>query len=213
VKLENYFAMPFIMVPMPDHQAVCAELGALFLAREAEGEQWRYRTRRVTQHGPLFESRFDLFNWPEQPVRKLAEFCNAQLGKLLANVTTLTPEQLQKAKLNYHAWFHITRKGGFQGLHNHQNASWSGIFCVDPGDEIEGRSDSGLVRFHDPRSFYYLDAGNENLKQPWSHGAFDYRHRAGVLVLFPSWAMHEIFPYLGERPRIVVAFNCWVHYS
>jgi hypothetical protein len=27
-------------------------------------------------------------------------------------------------------------------------------------------------------------------------------------VIFPSFLMHEIFVYRGERPRIVVAFNC-----
>ena len=35
-------------------------------------------------------------------------------------------------------------------------------------------------------------------------------HQAGQLVIFPSWLMHEVLPYLGERERIVVAFNAWI---
>ena len=31
------------------------------------------------------------------------------------------------------SWFHVTRRGGFFALHNHPNASWSGVYCVDPG--------------------------------------------------------------------------------
>jgi hypothetical protein len=213
VNLENHFAMPLAKVRMPDYEPICAELSRLFLAKEAAGDEWRYKLRRPTQHGPLFESRFDLFRWPEEPVRRLAGFCHTQLATLLVQITTLEREELEKLKFNYHAWFHITRNGGFQGLHNHQNASWSGIFCVDAGDSPADRPESGLVRFHDPRSFYYLDAGNENLKLPWSHGAFDLTHAAGQLALFPSWAMHEIFPYFGQRPRVVVAFNCWIEYG
>jgi hypothetical protein len=29
--------------------------------------------------------------------------------------------------------------------------------------------------------------------------------------MFPSHLNHEIFPYLGERPRIVIAFNCSIN--
>ena len=31
--------------------------------------------------------------------------------------------------------FHISRGGGFFGLHSHPNASWSGVYCVDPHRE------------------------------------------------------------------------------
>ena len=35
-------------------------------------------------------------------------------------------------------------------------------------------------------------------------------HRAGQLVMFPSWLYHEVLPYHGQRERIVVAFNAWL---
>jgi predicted 2-oxoglutarate/Fe(II)-dependent dioxygenase YbiX len=56
----------------------------------------------------------------------------------------------------------------------------------------------------------YADAGNGQLRLPYQHGGFDVTHRAGRLVIFPSHLYHEIFPYQGERPRIVIAFNCAV---
>jgi hypothetical protein len=36
-------------------------------------------------------------------------------------------------------------------------------------------------------------------------------HSAGRLILFPSYVMHEIFAYQGDRPRIVIAFNCSIN--
>lgn len=204
--------MPLAVVRLPDAERLCEDLTTLFLDRAADGDAWRNEKRRATQHGALFESRFDLFQWPERPVQAVAKFCHAQLSRFLREVSDYSDEELQRLRFDYHAWFHVTRAGGYQGLHNHQNATWSGIFCVDPGDDVPDRPDSGLVRFHDPRwcSYMHSDAGNTRLKMPWRHGGYDVRHRAGQLVIFPSYVMHEIFPYVGERPRVVIAFNRWL---
>ena len=36
------------------------------------------------------------------------------------------------------------------------------------------------------------------------------QHRPGQLVIFPSWLMHEVLPYVGRAERIVAAFNAWI---
>jgi uncharacterized protein (TIGR02466 family) len=210
IRITDLFTTPLADVTLPDHEPVCEELRQLFLEREKEGDAHRYHKRRETQFGDLFESKFDLFTWKDPCVVKIARFCHGALGELIRQLSNYSSEELTKLRFDYHAWFHVTRTGGFQGLHNHQNASWSGIFCVDPGDELPDRPDSGLVRFHDPRwcSWYHSEKGNLGLNDPYRHGGFDVTHRPGRLVIFPSFLTHEIFPYLGERPRIVIAFNC-----
>lgn len=210
IRITDIFTTPFVEARLADHEAVCEELRILLLEREAQGDKYRNEIRRVTQFGPLFESRFDLFRWEDPPVQKVARFSHAAIGQVLARTTDYTADEMQSLTFTYHAWFHVTRNGGFQGLHNHQNASWSGIFCVDPGDSPPDRPDSGLVRFHDPRacSWFYSEAGNIRLRMPFHHGAFDVVHQAGRLLIFPSYLNHEIFPYQGTRPRIVIAFNC-----
>jgi hypothetical protein len=55
-----------------------------------------------------------------------------------------------------------------------------------------------------------MDPGCENLQSPFSFGSMEIQHEAGKLWIFPSYMMHEIFPYYGEKPRGVVAFNCWL---
>jgi len=199
-------------MPPEEAQPLAGELTGLFLAREAAGAEYRNDVQFSTQHGSLFESRFDLFQWPEPPVRRLAQFCHDNLKATLQRLSDYSDEELGRLAFHYHSWFHITRQGGYQGLHNHQNASWSGIYCVDPGDEMPERPDSGMVRFHDPRgqADMYSDAGNQRLKIPANHGVLQIRHEPGKLLIFPSYLLHEIFPYAGQRPRIVVAFNCWI---
>jgi len=213
ISITDLFTMPMATAQIPNHQPLCVELTRLFLEKEKEGDKYRYHKRRATQFGPLFESKFDLFKWKDESVALIARFCHGCLSELIQEITEYDKEDLGKLRFDYQAWFHITRKGGYQGLHNHQNASWSGIFCVDPGDPVADRQDSGLVRYHDPRSgsFNYSDAGNLGLRLPYRHGGFDIVHSAGRLILFPSYVMHEIFTYQGDRPRIVIAFNCSIN--
>jgi uncharacterized protein (TIGR02466 family) len=212
-EVASFFAVPIAHAQLPGADELCAGLGELFIERADQGDAYRHQKRIDTMHGDLFESRFDLFSWPDPPVRRLAKGCHDALARLVQKLNGYSEVQMGQLRFSYHAWFHVTRKFGYQGQHNHPNASWSGIFCVDPGDEIPERPDSGLVRFHDPRTHIdmYSDAGNKALQLPYSMGSCDWRHRRGQLVIFPSYLRHEIYPYVGERPRIVVAFNCWIH--
>lgn len=212
VRIAPLFATPLAELRYPQPHRLCPQLAELFLERERSGDEYRNKTRRGTQHGDLFESRFDLFTWPEPEVQELGRFCHTGVVTMLRSIADVDEARLAQLKFNYHAWFHVTRNGGYQGVHNHQNAAWSGIFCVDPGDEVADRPDSGRVRFHDPKGFadMYRDAGNRTLRPPFNLDAFDVTHEAGKLLVFPSYLFHEIFVYVGTRPRIVVAFNCAV---
>lgn len=208
--IRALFATPFVTVSMPDAAPLCHELTELFLARE--NDEHRYRGVRATQRG-LFESRFDLFRWPDPPAQRLTAFCHEALSNFVMRLNGYTVEEMERLRFDYEAWFHVTRRGGFQGLHIHPNHTWSGIFCVDPGDPPPTPDSlSGVVRFHDPRLHVTMheDLGNRRLIPPFTTGGMDIRHEAGQLVLMPSYLHHEIFPYDGERPRLVVAFNCRV---
>ena len=211
-EVTPFFAVPIGRVTFPDHEPLCDALASLFVERSEQGETWRHQKYIDTMHGDLFESRFDLFNWPDPPIRELAAGCHSALAQLVQQLNQYSNERMAELQFDYHAWFHVTRKHGYQGQHNHPNASWSGIYCVDPGEPVEGRPDSALVRFHDPRGHVemYSDPGNRELRVPWNTGTVDVQHERGQLVLFPSYLRHEIYPYLGDRPRIVVAFNCWL---
>ncbi len=212
LQVDSCFAVPMARTRLPEADALCERLRPLFLEKAAAGETYRHQKFIDTMHGELFESRFDLFSWPDPPIRELAAGCHNALAQLVQQLNQYSSERMAELQFDYHAWFHVTRKHGFQGQHNHPNASWSGIFCVDQGEPVEGRPDSGLVRFHDPRGHVemYSDPGNRELRVPWNTGTVDVQHERGQLVLFPSYLRHEIYPYLGERPRIVVAFNCWL---
>lgn len=215
MQISYHFAVPLITFQYPEYETLNPRLEKLFLDMEAEGDKHRDTVKRDTQGGPLFESNFDLFYRQEAPIRELVNFVHNSLAATIFKLSDYSREEFEKLVWNYDAWFHVTRKGGYQGLHNHNNASWSGIYCINPGEPVEGRPDSGRVRFHDPRTNanYYSDPGMERIKAPAYYGGFDVTHKAGQLLIFPSYLLHEIFPYVGEKERIIVAFNSWVKWQ
>ncbi|MEN1925762.1 TIGR02466 family protein [Luteimonas sp. MJ293] len=202
------FAVPMLEATLPGAEQINPELRGLFLGLEAEGEMHRDTVARDTL-SRVFESNFYLHTRKEPAVASLFGFIDGVLRDLVAGLSG-GKVRGDALALEYSMWFHVTRPGGYQGTHNHPNASWSGIYCVDPGD-AEQDADSGVVRFRDPRAGadMYKDPANEAMAFPYQVQPVQRVHKAGSLIMFPSYLYHEIFVYRGQRPRIIVAFNAW----
>jgi uncharacterized protein (TIGR02466 family) len=205
------FAVPFVQIQLPDTEPLNRELRSLFLRREAVGAQWSNPTPSMAIAPGLFESRFDLFMWPDASVQHLHDLCMGTLLRMVAEMNAYTVDDLRAMEMQNHAWFHITRRGGRFAAHNHPLASWSGVYCVDAGLHDAGHDDSGLLHFHNPHHYanMFKDAGNQRMNPLYSMAGRSFELSPGQLVLFPSWVVHEVLPYHGDGERITVAFNCW----
>lgn len=209
MQLKTLFAVPIAQLRLPDAARLNAELRTLLLSRETAEHRNPHPSMIVPQG--LYESRFDLFSWTDAPVLKLRQHCWGALSHLIAQLNGYTPNDLHRIEIKSHTWFHITRRGGWFGIHNHPMAAWSGVYCVDGGRHDPDRPDSGLLRFINPMSIanMYVDAANARLQPPFHTGNSGFRLEGGDLVLFPSWLQHEVLPFYGEGERITIAFNCW----
>jgi uncharacterized protein (TIGR02466 family) len=210
-EIVPFFAVPFGFAKLENCAALNQELRTLLIARAAEGEL-HANPRPLTQRNPqVFESNFNLFRSPEKCLQQLKEFCWWHLLKFVCDLNGYDDAMRNRLLLYSDAWFHVTRRGGFFGLHHHPNASWSGVYCVDPGRHDPGKRDSGLLSFLNPTitSAMYVDAANANLSGAYAHDIRHVRFDAGQLVLFPSWVLHDVKPFEGEGERVTVAFNCW----
>jgi uncharacterized protein (TIGR02466 family) len=205
------FAVPFSLVRHPAPDALNTALRALFLEREAQGPAFANPTPVVDRNDQLFESRFDLFKWPDACIQELRTFCWGHLYRAIGEVNGYDTATLQRLHVADSTWFHITRRGGHFGMHNHPMATWSGVYCVAPGTPVAGQPDSGVLRFLSPHatSMMFVDRAITNMRAPYSTAPRKYALEAGQLVLFPSWLLHDVLPYHGEGERITVAFNCW----
>jgi len=205
------FAVPFGFSRHPDAGALNAELRHFLLAEERLGAARSNPRPITTRNTGVFESNFDLFRHPNPSIQKLKAFCWDQLLAFVGSLNGYPLNTLERLQIYNDAWFHITRRGGFFGLHNHPNASWSGVYCVAPGTHDVNRPESGALCFVNPMvtGAMHMDAGNGQIPPPFGTQLRSVRFEAGQLVLFPSYILHDVKPFEGNDERITIAFNCW----
>lgn len=201
--------MPFVLVEHPAPESLNARLRELFLAREAAGSRFANPDPMVQRNSQVFESSFQLFDWPDAAIAELREFCWKSLYRAVGELNSYDLATLRNLHIAAESWFHITRKGGYFALHNHPMASWSGVYGVSTGNDQSGLADSGLLSFVSPMATntMFLDMAIARMQAPYAYAPRQFKLSAGQLVLFPSWVLHEVRPYSGEGERITVAFN------
>jgi uncharacterized protein (TIGR02466 family) len=209
--LVNMFAVPFAFGRHPDPQRLNTALKRYIYAQEKIGGAATNPRPLTQRNSAVFESHFNLFRASDTAVQELKIFCWDQLLALIGHLNGYDPATLKRLQIYNDCWFHVTRRGGFFGLHNHPNASWSGVYCVDPGRHDPGKRDSGLLNFVNPMimSAMHMDAGIANMKLPYAYHVANLSLEPGQLVMFPSWVLHDVKPYEGDGERITIAFNCW----
>ena len=203
------FAVPFGELRLESCEALNRELETLFLARENDAH--RNPTPSHAPQAETFESRFNLFRWPEACVQELRRFMLDAIGRMVALTTAVSAQELGQLKLHNHTWFHISRYAGSFVAHNHPMASWSAVYCVRAGESLPAQPQSGVLRFHDTRAGanVYLDPANASLHRTYALRPLELRLAAGQLVIFPSYVFHDVAPFYGRDTRITVATNCW----
>lgn len=210
--IQGIFAIPFVFDTHPAPQGLNASLRRLFLMLEREGVRHANPVPYTVRNAQLFESHFDIFSWPDAAIAELREFCISRLVQTICEINQYDESTRRSLRIKTESWFHITRRNGFFGVHNHPMASWSGVYCVDSGDHDADQPESGALTFIHPNSTgaMYIDAGNELLRPPFTVGNISYRALPGQLILFPSSILHHVAPFFGNGERITVAFNCSV---
>jgi uncharacterized protein (TIGR02466 family) len=209
VTLRPAFAVPLGTAQLSPCERLNRELEALFLARE-DVEHRNPMPSHIPQ-AETFESRFNLFRWPEPCVQELRTFVLDAVVMTVRQATTLGPEEIAGLKLHNHTWFHITRHSGSFISHNHPMASWSAVYCVRAGEPVRGEPASGILRLLDPRASAgaYADPANTRLHGAFALAPIDLHLTEGQIVVFPSYLFHEVTPFYGRDTRITVATNCW----
>jgi hypothetical protein len=209
VEIIPAFAVPVCHTRLDACERLNRELEPLFLARETP--EFRNPSPSHQPQAQMFESRVDLFTWPEPCIQALRRFMLDAVFRLAMAASELPREEFARLRLDNHTWFHITRRTGYFVSHNHALASWSAVYCVKDGADAAGAHAGGLLRLFDtrPGADAFVDPANRRLRAPFGIGDLELQLAAGQLVVFPSYLFHEVTPYYGADTRITVASNCW----
>jgi uncharacterized protein (TIGR02466 family) len=209
LSIEPFFAVPLASVLHPDPAPLNARLREYILAEEAKGEERANRQPMVNRSKQLFESHFQLFAAENPAVQELRVFCYQQLYQAIGQLNGYTVDMLKNLHIGVESWFHVTRRGGYFPMHNHALHSWSGIYCVDPGQEAADEAGNGVLSFLNPfaMSTMFIDMAVVRMMGGYNYGPREIKLKPGQLLLFPSWLLHEVRPYNADGERLTIAFN------
>ncbi|MDF1748066.1 MAG: putative 2OG-Fe(II) oxygenase [Alphaproteobacteria bacterium] len=187
VRIHNMDPMVYFVV-FPDNDLIRSVAGPKLLAgeeafRKAEGDRW------VGAGGAKVR---DIGSWPCPAMMLLHE-----RAKLAFKMVTRS----KTAEID-DCWASVYRKGEFIGPHAHRRTEMSLVYHLEPPDPKDRAEFNGALGITDPRVAKCC---------PTSPGCVTSQIYPpldpGTLVMFPSFVVHYVTPYLGDAHRISIAWN------
>jgi len=188
------FATPLIFFDIPDAPSLNVELRRVISWREKGQASMLHSNQGGWQSSP------DMDRWGGAPAIKLLA-----IGRNIANRVTRVRRNGQEHALSPGhpvvpwkggMWANVNRSGHANELHWHRGTYWAGVYYVDDGGIDADASLGGELEFVDPRGPVPTMFPPE-LDVALS-GGLSPKHRvspkAGRLVMFPAWLMHQVRP-------------------
>lgn len=192
--IELCWGTPVFSLSWPESETFNSDLQSLILERRARDRG----VKKSNQGG--WHSTEDLLLWPSPHMKTLQERMIEGFRRATARTSR---GQGYNGKIQLTAWANVNLKGHSNEVHKHPQSNWSGVYYVDVGDGEGSDDHSGEIHFLDPRGGagmmqdYFGVFGQSRALQP----------ATSQMLLFPSWLLHGVRPYWGERARISIAFN------
>ena len=200
-EIRSYFATPVVVATLPEAAGLNAELTRIILERE--------RADQGVSHSNLggWQSSWDFETWGAPAAGRLLDAAR----ELATRMTCDRAGKPVRVAWKTNAWANVNRRSHGNEFHTHPGAYWSGTYYVDDGGIGDDHELGGEFEMQDPRGVapaMYAPVLGFAVPGGQSAGASELIHpKSGQLVLFPSWLLHAVRPYRGDRERISVAFN------
>ncbi len=201
VAVRGLFATPVAALEVPDGEAINADLTAAILERRE-----RMPSVQASNAGGWHSDR-EILDWGAPRIGPLIELARGMAGQLTAD----RQGQAVRPAWKVQAWANVNTTGHANVAHYHPCSFWSGSYYVADGGCATDHSLGGEFEMLDPRGAgpgMYAPALKFAGEDGASVGGAEIiRPKPGLLLLFPSWLMHQVRPYRGTGTRISIAFN------
>ena len=195
------FATPFGVASLPDSAALNPVLAALFSERAAADRASPAGTRALS-----YRSRDDLFEWTDEPVRKLARGIVEAVVAVVRSINDFSDTQFAAFSIQTRAWYSIVRPDGCMPSTNYPNAAWCALYCVAAPPPATVRFDSGVLRLHESfRATMFSDATTTLTHMPYRPGHNTWLPVPGQLAVFPAAITHEIATVRAAGELVLVS--------
>ncbi len=199
--VRGLFATPVAALEVPDAQAINADLQAVILRRRQETSSIQ------ASNAGGWHSDHGIVDWGGPRIEALLDLAKGIAGQLTAD----RQGQPVRPDWQVQVWANVNTTGHANVCHYHPGSFWSGTYYVADGGCASDHSLGGEFEMLDPRGpgpGMYAPGLTFAGEDGASVGAAEIiRPKPGLMLLFPSWLMHQVRPYRGAGTRISIAFN------
>ena len=131
-------------------------------------------------------------------------------GLIVGVAERLTIEVAPKIELTKYAWeasawININKGASYNAPHDHPGNLWSAVLYVKVPSGLTGNQ--GQLEFLDPRNSVMNTAGTIPELQQYFASSVKVKPEPGMLVMFPSFLKHWVYPHESPEDRISIAVN------
>ena len=197
--IVSTFSTPIVNYRWPQGDELNAALAERILVAEKSGSG----ISKSNVGG--WHSELDFLEWPDDCIRSLRSRIEAFIAALNAAVfNDDAPRRPDEFVME--GWANVLRGGGYNSLHSHPNAFWSGVYYVTGNPASPDSAFSGKLELVDPRP----GASLSFVEHTRLYGRFLVNPAAGQMIVFPSWLQHWVHPCQGDGARISIAYNVMI---
>lgn len=192
--LEPLFFTPLAVFSLPDAAALNARLldEAFALRASSDGQQ------RSNQNG--WHSADDFFERTEPGCRALQTHFLEAVRQATLRISPGFDFAAMAAEAQ--GWININGKGGFNTPHDHPGWAWSGCYYVRVPEGTTERS--GCIELLDNRTNLQVPTIKD---APCFMSKYTIKPVDRMLLLFPSWLRHWVYPNEDDIERVTIAVN------
>ena len=198
--VRGLFATPVAALEVPDAERINAALSTAILSRRDI-----YPSIQASNAGGWHSDR-DILEWGGAEAAQVIDLAKGVAAQLTADRTGAPIRPAWRVS----AWANVSTAGHANVAHYHAGAFWSGTYYVEDGGCGGDPSLGGEFEMLDPRGpapGMYAPTLKFTGDGASVGGAETIRPKPGLMILFPSWLMHQVRPYRGTGTRISLAFN------
>ncbi len=196
MKVEAPFFIPIISDDCEFFEEIKKDLIEIIMDRHNDSPyriQGNFPNNKSLKYN-LTESDSDFLKINEKPIIKLRDWISKKLIEAYSKIQIKGKEVVITE-----SWFHVTKKEGFHNLHTHPDTPLGGIFYIEDGGSSLGNQWLNPI-------FGY----SHRISDIWCKPFFESKFIPGRLILFPGWILHAAKPHVGNKNRILIAFNSTV---
>lgn len=109
--------------------------------------------------------------------------------------------------MNGEGWVNVNPQYGFNVPHDHPGYTWSGVYYVSLPERDNPKSRSGAIELLDPRTNTAAMASDIARSSQYFSPKRTLFPKNGMILIFPSYVRHWVYPNEEAQDRISMAFN------